>query len=250
MIESLQKLLPWLGGMSAVPKLLFSLALVLLTAFLLMIIWNAPPAPAINAPVNLWPQEKSFNGLLQRIERTSPMNRRMLALILAAGRSGIETGDLARQAGITRDEVVYRSRELAAADLIEIMEMPDRNYRISEGVRQLLGPAEKPVLEALLQSGEKPHANPPSSGSPAAWPSAEIVGPSRIVVGKRTIYRAEFDGDLEFEWHYTQPVKLTDRNVFIELGYPGQTETLTLRVRSRDGRTYSTSKMITAVAAP
>jgi hypothetical protein len=30
----------------------------------------------------------------------------------------------------------------------------------------------------------------------------------------------------------------------------GQTETLTLRVKSRDGQIYSTSKKITAVAAP
>jgi hypothetical protein len=79
---------------------------------------------------------------------------------------------------------------------------------------------------------------------------AEIVGPSTIFVGQRAIYRAEFEGNLAFEWHYTQPVKLTDRNVWVELGYPGQTETLTLRVTAPDGRTFTTSKMITAVAPP
>lgn len=90
----------------------------------------------------------------------------------------------------------------------------------------------------------------PSSAAPARGPYAEIVGPSTVFVGKRAIYRAEFEGNLDFEWHYTQPVKLTDRNVFVELGYVGQTETLTLTVKTPDGRTFSTSKMINAIAAP
>lgn len=79
---------------------------------------------------------------------------------------------------------------------------------------------------------------------------AEIVGPSIVVIGKRAFYKAEFEGDLKFEWHYTQPFKLTDRVIFIELGYPGQTETLTLTVTASDGRTITTSKMITALEGP
>lgn len=251
MIESLQKFVPWLVGLSVVPKLLFSLALVLLTAFLLAVIWTSPPTITTTASNNLWPQEKTFNALRRLIDRTSMTNRRLLALILGAGRDGIYAGDLAKQVAITRDEVVYRTKELASLDLIEIIELTDKNYRIAESVRDLLGPSNRRVLEALLQSEEKPLENQPTSSLPPSKQLfAEIVGPSTVVVGKRAIYRAEFDGDLEFEWYYTQPVKLTDRNVFVELGYPGQTETLTLRVNSRDGRTYSTSKMITAVAPP
>lgn len=250
MIESLQKLVPLLAGLSVVPKLLFSFALVLLTAFLLAVIWTSPPATTTIASNNLWPQEKTFNALRRLIERTSVTNRRVLALILGAGRDGIYAGDLAKQATSTRDDVVYRTKELASLDLIEIVELTDKNYRIGESVKQLLGPSDKRVLEALLQSEEKPRENEPSSSLPSKQLVAEIVGPSTVVVGKSANYHAEFEGDLEFEWHYTQPVKLTDRNVFVELGYPGQTETLTLRVKSRDGRTYSTSKMITAVASP
>ena len=89
-----------------------------------------------------------------------------------------------------------------------------------------------------------------SGAAPTRGPYAEIIGPSTVFVGKRAIYRAEFEGNLDFEWHYTQPVKLTDRNVFVELGYVGQTETLTLTVKTPDGRTFFTSKMITAIAAP
>lgn len=87
-----------------------------------------------------------------------------------------------------------------------------------------------------------------ASGAVPAGPYAQIIGPSSVVVGKRAIYRAEFEGNLDFEWHYTQPVKLTDRNIFVELGYVGQTETLTLTVKMPDGRTFSTSKMITAIS--
>ncbi|TBW03932.1 hypothetical protein E0E52_13430 [Azotobacter chroococcum] len=250
MIESLQKLVPWLIGLSVVPKLLFSLALVLLTGFLLAVIWISSPA-ITTASNNLWPQEKTFSTLGRLIDRTSVTNRRLLALILGAGRDGIYAGDLAEQVAVSRDEVVYRAKELASLDLIEIVELTDKNYRIAESVRELLGSSNRRVLEALLQSEEKPLEDQPSSSLLSSKQLfAEIVGTSTVIVGKRAIYHAEFEGDLEFKWHYTQPVKLTDRNVFVELGYPGQTETLTLRVKSRDGRTYSTSKMITAVAPP
>lgn len=134
--------------------------------------------------------------------------------------------------------------------MIEILELPDKNYRISENIRQLLGPSDKAVFKALLEDEDKPQKERAPSGVSRKPLFAEIVGPSTVIVGKRAIYRAEFDGDLEFEWHYTQPVKLTDRNVFVELGYPGQTETLTLRVKGPDGQTFTTSKMITAIAPP
>jgi hypothetical protein len=90
---------------------------------------------------------------------------------------------------------------------------------------------------------------PPATQSRSSEIYAKIVGPSTVFVGKRATYRAEFEGDLRFEWHYTQPVKLTDRNVFVELAYPGQTETLTLIVTGPDGRMGTTSKTITAIEA-
>jgi hypothetical protein len=91
------------------------------------------------------------------------------------------------------------------------------------------------------------------SGQPAAAPpaplTARILGPDTLKVGERGIYRADFEGDLRFEWQYTQPAKLTDRNVFIELGYPRQTETLTLVVYAPDGQRITTSKTIKATPA-
>jgi len=256
MMEFLQKFIPLLVGLSVLPKLLFSLVWVLLSAFLLVVIWTSPvvttsPAVTTTALKQLWPQEKTFNALGRLIDRTAVKNRRLLAVILAAGRDGVYAGDLARQAGITRDEAVYRTQELASLDLVEVLELTDKNYRIAESVKVLLGSNDRRVLDAMLQSEEKPVQAPPSSSLPSPDRlGAEIVGPSTVTVGKRAIYRAEFESDLAFEWHYTQPGPLTDRNIFIELGYPGQTETLTLRVTSPDGRSYSTSKVITAVAAP
>ena len=154
MMDTLQKLLPWVVSLPFLPKVLLSLVLVLFTAFVLLVLWS-PATPPKGA------QEQ--------------------------GMPPVASGSQARDPG---------------------------------------------------------HAPPTRD------PYAEIVGPATVFVGKRAIYRAEFERNLEFEWHYTQPVKLTDRNVFVELGYVGQTETLTLTVRSPDGRTFSTSKMVTAVAAP
>jgi|ERR1043166_171494 hypothetical protein len=259
MIESLQKLIPWLVGLQTVPKLLFSVIVLLLAAFILAVIWSSPPASNQQpGPANAWPSEKTFSALRRTIERISTTNRRLLAVILEAGKDGIYADELARRTAISRDEVVYRTKELASVDLIEILDLTDKNYRISETVRQLLGGTDTAVLKALLHTDDKPqteqsatpHKEQSSSGAPHQGPIAEIVGPSTIVVGKRAIYRAEFDGDLEFEWRYTQPAKMTDRNVFVELGFPGQTETLTLSVKAPDGRTFTTTKKITAIAAP
>lgn len=250
MIESLQKLAPWLVGLPLIPKLLLSLVLVLFTVFLLTVLWTSSPAPNQGDSNDLWPTEKTFDALRRRIERVSSANRRILRIVLTAGRDGIYAGELAKRTALTRDEVVYRTKELASLDLFEIVELTDKNYRISESVKQLLGPSDKAVLKALLEDENEPPKEEASSDISRKPLFAEIVGPSTIVVGKRAIYRAEFEGDLGFEWHYTQPVKLTDRNVFVELGYPGQTETLTLRVKGLDGQTYTTSKIITAVAPP
>lgn len=260
MVELLQKLMPWLVGLAPVPKLLFSFTLLLLTAFVLVVIWTSPPSSSQPSSMNTWPGEKTFPMLRAAIERISTTNRRILAIVLEAGRDGIYANELAQRTALTRDEVVYRTKELASLELLEILDLTDKNYRISDGVRQAVGPSDIAVLRTLFRNDDEsrtestrsampPKEQPSSRASPKEL-FAEIVGPSTIFVGKRAIYRAEFEGDLAFEWHYTQPVKLTDRNVFVELGYPGQTETLTLRVKSPGGQTFTTSKMITAVAPP
>jgi hypothetical protein len=128
------------------------------------------------------------------------------------------------------------------------------HFRIDAGL--LVNAVEQALQAAQNPPGPMPSAHQPSPGPTVPHPTArsessqvyaEIVGPSKIVVGKRAIYRAEFKGDLKFEWQYTQPVTLIDRNVWVELGYPGQTETLTLKVTGPDGRTATASKMLTAI---
>src|SRR2546425_8936473 len=113
MLDSLQKLVPWLVGLQPIPKILFSLAVLLLTAFILVIIWTSPPSPSQPGQTNAWPGDKTFAALRRTIERLSTTNRRILAVVLEAGRDGIYANQLAQRAALGRDEVVFRTKDLA-----------------------------------------------------------------------------------------------------------------------------------------
>jgi TIR domain len=147
----------------------------------------APSEPTIAAPASITPARlrENLQGLLSdRMSRTE-VGRLWYAVLEAR----------------MDDEMGQRPKSDCVIELLEQAKSRNKLPRLTEELRKirpdLLGPS--------VQS--------PTTRSESSQIHAEIVGPSKVFVGKRAIYKAEFEGDLRFEWHYTQPVRLTDRNV-------------------------------------
>ena len=99
----------------------------------------------------MWPTDKSLSGLRRRLERTSDKNRQLILAILDAGDHGIYANELAKRVHFSRDEVIYRTKELASQELVEIVSLTDMNYRINDGVYQAVGPNGVCLLRAIIQ---------------------------------------------------------------------------------------------------
>ena len=51
---------------------------------------------------------------------------------------------------LERDQVVYRGNELERLQLVEILDLTDKNYRLGESVCRVLGPNETELLDTFL----------------------------------------------------------------------------------------------------
>jgi hypothetical protein len=62
----------------------------------------------------------------------SETNARILKAIAGADQYGIYAGDLSKASGVSRDELVYRGKEMESLRLIEILNLTDLNFRLHE----------------------------------------------------------------------------------------------------------------------
>jgi hypothetical protein len=162
MFDMLQKFVPWAGSLPFVPKALLSLTLALLTGFLLVILWLPSGDKPVVQARNLWPEEKTFPALRRRIDRLSKVNRQILGFILDSGRDGLYPDQLTRLSSLSRNDVASRANELKAYDLVEVLELTDDNYRISESLRELFGPDDLEPLKRMLNGREASPVTPPA----------------------------------------------------------------------------------------
>jgi hypothetical protein len=187
MIETIQKLLPWITTLPFAAKMPLSIALVMITGAILVLIWtpSKPASPSLseelpnnevarnykdptqqqkNKPqeetnmrqiqpptIIMWPQEKTLDALKQRIERVSQMNRNILRELAHSGRNGLYAGNIQDKFKLSRHEVISRGKELQDSQLIEILDLTDKNYRINNDVWQVIGPNRTDLLETLLR---------------------------------------------------------------------------------------------------
>jgi len=185
MIKLLQDLFPWLATLPFTAKLLISVAVVVVAGAVLVMIWTPPqsntklvepqptppeliktePSPIVTAspgpvetptpPKPMWPQDKSFEGLKRRLDRTSKTNRKILLALLDAGRDGLYVSanqdSLAARFNLSRNDVLARGAELQRLQLIEVIELTDRNYRLNEDVLTVVGPNGLTLLRTLLK---------------------------------------------------------------------------------------------------
>jgi hypothetical protein len=157
MIRTFQEFFPWVASLPFSAKILISAALVFMTGFVLVLIWASPKSdsPSVarepsSAREPMWPEEKSLEALRRRLDRVSNINRFFLREVAHSGKNGLYVGDLQTRMNLERDQVVYRGNELELLQLVEILDLTDKNYRLAESVWRILGPNEAHLLDALL----------------------------------------------------------------------------------------------------
>ena len=138
MLEAIQKFFPWASQLAPLPKVLLSLAVAVLAALILAVIWIQPPSDKLNTgAVAMWPSNKSLNGLKARLDTISKDNARLLTIVAQSGRYGIYADDLAKKLGVPRDEAVYRAQALQTEGLVEISPLTDINFRLDPRISLL-----------------------------------------------------------------------------------------------------------------
>lgn len=150
MLEALQKFFPWASTLPPVAKLLLSAIIAGLAILALVLIW-APVRRNAVAEETLWPANATLNGLTERIDRLSKTDRRLLKLAVDAGRDGIYVFQLVDSLQISRAETLLRAERLESYDLLQSLDLTDKNFRQSRRLRDFVSSTRPEVLEALLR---------------------------------------------------------------------------------------------------
>jgi hypothetical protein len=153
MLDAIQKLLPWVATLTTGPKVLLSLAVVCVAGFSLAVIWTTPLSLPTSTPSPLqeWPTEKSLDALKRKLDRISKDNAMIIELVADSGKYGIYVDELATKTKKSRDEVVYRLKNIETDGLIEVEALTDLNARLNEDVIKVLGPNAADFLKSYLK---------------------------------------------------------------------------------------------------
>jgi hypothetical protein len=81
----------------------------------------------------------------------SNINRLLLRELAHSGKHGLYVSDLQTRMNLERDQVVYGGNELERLELVEILDLTDKNYRLGESVWRVLGPNQVELLDAFLR---------------------------------------------------------------------------------------------------
>lgn len=99
----------------------------------------------------MWPTEKSLDALKRKLDRTSETNANIIKLIGKSGQYGIYVNEIATKTNQTRDEVVYRLKDLEKEGLVEVLSLTDINARLNEDVLKVLGANAGDFLASYLK---------------------------------------------------------------------------------------------------
>lgn len=156
MLETIQKLIPWLGSLSTTPKVLLSLVVVTLAGLVLAVVWIpqavvADPGKKPTGHGPMWPTEKSLDALKRKLDRISETNAHIIKVVGKSGQYGIYVNEIATKTNQTRDEVVYRLKDLEKEGLLEVLSLTDMNARLNEDVLKVLGANAGDFLASYLK---------------------------------------------------------------------------------------------------
>jgi hypothetical protein len=127
--------------------------------------------PSEDGGAGVWPKERTVPALRRRIERVSRIDREVLQLIVDAEPDGLYPDQLAQLVSrpLSRQDVITRTERLVSYDLVEILDLTDKNYRISEKIKQLFGSDYKASLKVVLgpsSTNAAPASNTSASPEP------------------------------------------------------------------------------------
>ncbi len=113
---------------------------------------NAQAKGPLTAGVaSIWPAERTLEALKRRLDRMSETNARILKAIAGAERYGIYADELSKVCGVTREEVVYRAKEMQSEGLVEILSLTDLNFRLHDDVTNLLADKTAQFITAYIK---------------------------------------------------------------------------------------------------
>jgi hypothetical protein len=150
-MHAIQEFLQWAAGLPPLAKGLISLVAVALCGFVLSVLWSKPvpaaitsalvpapasvpaathpsvpvspsPMPILNRDVNpeakdMWPNDKSMDGLQKRLRNISRENARILVNVTNAGQYGLYMGDICKTFALSRNDATARVETLKTMDL-------------------------------------------------------------------------------------------------------------------------------------
>jgi len=170
MIDTFQKLLPWLTNLSFFPKIFVTLLIVASTGFLLSLIWSKPvdstnsnkvPTEVTSEIANSQEEQKQnedseqskneHSDITEKLNNISKKNADLLLEVAKKGKFGIYADELAGNLGVSRDEAVYRAKDLAKSDLVVVLPLTDLNIRLSEELIRLSGNSPTSYLETQFK---------------------------------------------------------------------------------------------------
>jgi hypothetical protein len=150
-IEALQKLAPWLAGLSLWPKILVSVVIISMAGFALAVIWSPQGSPReTELGASAWPAHKNLETLKAKLDSLSRTNGKLIRAIARADRHGLYVGDLPLTMRRNRHEMVYRAKELERQELLEVRPLTDLNLRLHQSIMEVAGSDARRFVAAYL----------------------------------------------------------------------------------------------------
>jgi hypothetical protein len=118
---------------------------------------SSPTLPVVStpelkeSPKPIYPKDKTLEGLKRLLSRTSPQNKQILLEIANAGENGLYIFKVMEKFKLSRNDVAKRAEELEKSELIEILELTDKNFRLHENIWEIIGPNGKKLLDTMLK---------------------------------------------------------------------------------------------------
>ena len=162
-MQNLQDFLRWAATLPPLAKGLVSLIVVALCAFIIVALW-ANPTSSGASPADMWPMNKSMDGLRRRLDVISRENAKFLVEIASADQYGLYIGEVAQRLNISRAEADARSKDLQAQGLLDLLALTDVNIRLNKDLRTLLSPDPRVFLSSYLK--QKPVGHRASASRP------------------------------------------------------------------------------------
>lgn len=149
-MQFIQDFLRWAAALPPLAKVLVSLIVVAFCGVILVVLWSKTNEANGN-DANLWPANKSMDGLRRSLDLLSRENAKLLVEVASADQYGLYINEAAERLKMSRTEADTRSKQLESKGLIEIYPLTDLNFRLNKDLRELIGPDPLVYLTTYLK---------------------------------------------------------------------------------------------------